>query len=404
MLSEHYESVKLGDEAYQGVLGEYLRYVEPFTEADNAAILLQSLVALGIYMGPDFYRVAGDLQRGKLFAVVVGNSSKARKGTSWGLVYQLLSAVDAHFTKNCILSGFGSGEAIIGKLRDSDGSNGAPATDPRLVLAGGEFAQILQVMNREGNTLSSVIRDGWDNRPMASVVKGGELKVSNHHIGVISHITNEELLSLLKGHHYFNGFANRFLYVWSKRSKLLAFSDSPDQAVVQSFGIRIRDSIKKVRDQKNSELKFSPVASQIWEQIYPELSRDRFGLTGAVLSRAEAQVIRLAVVYAVLDGSGWIDEDHLAAALAVWSYSEGSVDRIFGQKNSTNEGKLISLLSDAKTMRRADIHAIFGNNLSASDIDRLRGDLLAQGMISVSTAHKGRGRPSEEWTYVPPKN
>lgn len=402
MYSNERNGLILDQNAYQGVLGEFLKYVEPFTEADNAAILIQALAGLGIYMGPDFYKIAGDAQRGKLFVVIVGNSSKARKGTSWGIVYELLSAVDSYFTRNRILSGFGSGEAIIGKLKDSDVSDRALEVDPRLVVAGGEFAQILQVMNREGNTLSAVIRDGWDNRPMSSIVKSGELKVSNHHIGLISHITNEELLGSLKRHNYFNGFANRFLYVWSKRSKMVPFPEPLDPGIVQSFGIRIRESIRKVKDQVGTELRMSPESSDIWADTYPELSRDRYGLTGAVLSRAEAQVIRLAVIYAVLDGSSWIEPGHMRAALAVWEYSEASVNRIFEQIQSGNEDRIVSLLKEAGKLKRTDIHSMLGNNLSGAEIDRIKESLVSNRFISVNVVHGGRGRPSEEWTYVPP--
>lgn len=402
VISETEKPLVLSSEAFHGVLGEFVRYVEPTTEADSAAILTQALVGLGIYIGSDFYKLAGDKQRGKLFLVVVGNSSKARKGTAWGIVFDLLSSVDSAFTNKCILNGFGSGEAIIGKLKDSDDSESSQKNDSRLVLAGGEFAQVLQVMNREGNTLSAVIRDGWDNRPMSSIVKHGEIKVSNHHIGIITHITNEELLSLLKGQHYFNGFANRFLYIWSKRSKLLPFPESLDSGRVAEFGYRIRDSIDSLRKKQNFELRFSPSASKIWEQIYNELSRDTYGTTGSILSRAEAQVIRISVIYAVLDGSSWIDDCHLNAALAIWNYSEVSVNRIFGRSILSNEDKLISILKEAKVLRRSDVHAIMGNNSSSAEIERIKNSLIARQEIFIAMNGAGRGRPVEEWIYVQP--
>ncbi len=53
-------------------------------------------------------------------------------------------------------------------------------------------------------------------------------------------------------------------------------------------------------------------------------------MLGAVTARAEAIVMRLAVVYAVLDGRTHIGVEHLRAALAVWQYCEDSARYVFG--------------------------------------------------------------------------
>ena len=48
-------------------------------------------------------------------------------------------------------------------------------------------------------------------------------------------------------------------------------------------------------------------ARELWEEVYPELSDGQPGLVGDVTSRAEAQVLRLAALYAVLDFSTMFD-------------------------------------------------------------------------------------------------
>jgi hypothetical protein len=71
-------------------------------------------------------------------------------------------------------------------------------------------------------------------------------------------------------------------------------------------------------------------ATAIWQDVYPSLSEGAPGLFGAATSRAEAQVLRLSVLYAALDRSAVITADHLLAALAVWRYAEESARWIFG--------------------------------------------------------------------------
>src|SRR5215831_21280288 len=71
-------------------------------------------------------------------------------------------------------------------------------------------------------------------------------------------------------------------------------------------------------------------AREAWAAIYHNLSADRQGLAGVLLGRAEAQVMRLSALYAVLDRHADIDLVHLKAGLALWQYAETSTRMIFG--------------------------------------------------------------------------
>jgi len=57
-----------------------------------------------------------------------------------------------------------------------------------------EFFGALQVMRREGNTLSVVLRDAWDRDFLASMTKNSPGRSTNPHISIIGNITKEELL------------------------------------------------------------------------------------------------------------------------------------------------------------------------------------------------------------------
>jgi hypothetical protein len=53
-------------------------------------------------------------------------------------------------------------------------------------------------------------------------------------------------------------------------------------------------------------------------------------LFGAVVGRGEAQVARLAALYAIMNESYEIEHGHLLAALALWDYAEQSARYVFG--------------------------------------------------------------------------
>jgi hypothetical protein len=81
--------------AMHGLAGRVVRTIEPHTEADPNAILMQFLVAAGNAVGPNPCHFRdGDYHRCKLFAVLAGITSKARKGTSWNRVRQVMSYAD----------------------------------------------------------------------------------------------------------------------------------------------------------------------------------------------------------------------------------------------------------------------------------------------------------------------
>jgi hypothetical protein len=69
------------------------------------------------------------------------------------------------------------------------------------------------------------------------------------------------------------------------------------------------------------QIKRDDAAKKLWAEVYPRLSEGFPGLVGAATSRAEAQVLRLSAIFAVLDMSETIRVEHLHAALAVWDYA-----------------------------------------------------------------------------------
>ncbi len=70
--------------------------------------------------------------------------------------------------------------------------------------------------------------------------------------------------------------------------------------------------------------------NDLWNKAYAYLTEERDGLAAAVCGRAEAQTLRLAMLYSIFDRSFYIMEEHLKAALAVWKYCEESAECIFG--------------------------------------------------------------------------
>jgi hypothetical protein len=242
-----------GAAAYHGLAGRAVRLIDPHTEADPMAVLLQFLEAFGSVVGGGPHAMVGATRHGtNLYAVVVGDTAKARKGDSWNPVRLLFDRAAPDWCTHRIASGFGSGEAVVWSVRDpldrwepsrrGSGPEGGRVTvdpgepDKRLLIVEPELARILRVANRQGNTLSMTTRDAWDRGELRSMTKGQILTATGAHVSVVGHITAEELRHELAATEAVNGFLNRFIISLARRSKLRAMEGPrPGQTRRRSF-------------------------------------------------------------------------------------------------------------------------------------------------------------------------
>jgi hypothetical protein len=395
----------MAEDAFHGLAGDVVHAIEPHTEADPAAILTQFLAAFGnaIGNGP-YYRVEGDRHRGNLYVTLVGNTSKARKGTSWGRARQIFERADDMWLGACVHSGLSSGEGIIYHVRD-----GTPAANPddkadpgvadkRLMIIEPEFAGVLSVMERPGSTLSRVLRDGWDRGDLATLTKNSPLRATGALVSIVAHVTAEELRQTLTSTNLANGFANRFLFVCVKRARVLPHGGALGGEVIAGLAERTRKAIDFVRTVTRIEM--DEEAKGEWEAVYPALSEGRPGLFGAAIARAEAQTIRLALLYALLDRDDHIRTPHLRAALAVWEYAEASAQHIFGDATGTPlADRILAALRQAGRagLTRTQISALFGRNIDKPKIDAALAALVRYRLAHTAIKADTGGRGAEIW-------
>ena len=307
---------ELEPSAFYGLAGDLVRLIEPHTESDPAALLTQALVAFGNLVGRTAYFAAeADQHFCNSNVVLVGTTSKGRKGSSLAQTRRALSGIDNQWEARRP-SGLASGEGLIWAVRDpiekqepikEKGRITGYQTviidegiaDKRLLIAEPEFAQVLKVAGRESNILSSVIRMAFDSGNLQSLAKNSPAKATGAHISIIGHITRAELRKQLSATECANGFANRIKWVCVRRSKLL-----PDGGAVYAINfseIAARFGHAFEFAQSVGELRRDDEARELWHAVYEQLSEGKPGLLGDVTSRAEVHVMRDAMVYALLD-------------------------------------------------------------------------------------------------------
>jgi hypothetical protein len=385
--------------AFHGPAGEFVIRTEPHTEADPMALLIQFLVAFGVAAGRHAYwPIEASRHHPNEFAVLVGPSSKGRKGSAWDHVEAVIVDADPAFAADGLVSGLSSGEGLIAQVRDPIDTNDTDAPrDKRRLVVEAEFAQVMKVLAREGNTLSPVVRNAWDGKRLQTISRNSPLRATDAHIGIIGHITKDELLRYLAATELANGFFNRFVVVAVQRSKLLPLGGQLAATDLDHLRGRVTTALLNAR--RDGPISFSEAARERWIVIYPELSAERPGMHGAATARAEAHAARLALIYALLDSSEQITEAHLAAALAVWTYVQASSAWIFGDSlGDPTADDIWTLAKDRPDgVSRTEVRDLFSRNKKSREIDRALGALEDAGRLHRQPHTDGRGRPAELW-------
>lgn len=405
---------ELSEDSLLGLAGEVVRTIAPHTESDPAAVLVQTLVDFGnaLGRGPHF-KVESDDHHANLFAVIVGQSSRGRKGTGRGRVRRLMRVADEAWVSKCNSSGLSSGEGLIWAVRDAiekrepikergriTGYQTAVVdegvADKRLLVTESEFALVLRVLQREGNSLSAVMRQAWDTGNLRTMTKNNAAVATGAHISIIGHVTQPELRKYLKDTDVLNGFANRFLWVCSRRSKIL-----PDGgAELDLFPLGQKFQLALAASKNVNELHRTSAAAKLWREVYSRLtSETRTGLYGAVTSRAEAQVLRLSSVYALLERATHVDVAHLRAALALWDYADASARNIFGEDTEDPLAvKVRGIIAEhAEGITRTGIHNALNRNIPAAAIVQALASLRDKGDAERIVNAQTGGRPAERW-------
>jgi hypothetical protein len=398
--------------AMHGIAGEFVRMIEPNTESDSAAILMQFLVSFGALVGRGpHYRVEGDEHHANLYAILVGKTAKGRKGTSWSRVRQVFERIPGWKPH---VSGLSSGEGLKYSVRDAREATkrnksgelvtevvDEGITDKRLLVVESEFATALRNAQRQGNTLSAAVREGWDSGNLRTLTKNDPVEASGAHICIVGHITDDELRAELTATDTANGFANRFLFVAVRRSKCLPFGgDREDEAAIEALAVRLAACADQAR--RLNRVGMTAEARHAWARVYPELSEGNDGLHGAVTARAEAQVIRLALLYCLLDGADAIGSPHIMAALAIWQYCDATAKHVFGASLGDRVAdeimRRLSMAGDTG-LTRTEIRDLFGRHKSTEQIGQALDVLRRHGRARCEDVRTD-GRSAEVWRAV----
>lgn len=408
------------NEAFRGIAGEYINLIENYTEADPIGILVNILTAFGNIVGtnPVLKLGVGVEVYPRLFSVLVGDSAKSRKGTTWSDTEPLFETAQPDWLQSRVHSkgGLSSGEGLLHAVRDpryemrettdkhtkekieTEELVDSGVEDKRLTIIEPEFSSVLQVAKREGNTLSEFIRKAYDlkkGEKWSSLVKHNKDTATGAHISLIGHITKTELKTKMNSVELANGFANRFMWFGIKRSKLIPIPKERAHLEngISEIGKRLAGIIEFASQPR--VMSFSPDAEKIWADVYCELAKeDENGILDSLMSRADSNTLRVAMIYALMDMSVIIDTDHILAAVALMNYARKSTELIFGDTTGDPiADTILDALSEATGgLSKTEINKdVFNKNKTSAQISAALELLISQKKVQAYK-HKPAGK------------
>ena len=364
-------------DAYYGVLGDFVKAIEPHTEADALGILACLLAGVGNALGRGVHHLIGRRHAANLFVLLVGDTTD-RKGTCWDIAEELLSLAAPAWAGACLENGFGSGQGVVWRIRDANGDDEGTA-DKRLMVAEEEFGKPLKLAKSENSILAATMREAFDGKPLSIMNKGeNRYGCRSPHVSVIGMITPAELHALVKGNTSVkDGFLNRFLLIGVKRTRYLP-QGGDWRSVALRFAPMLREAMAKA-DACREPFALDKRAGALWDKEYCRLEERRSGDYGSMVARLSVHALKVAMAYAALDGEPLIRERHLRAALALIAHADKTASELFGgsagtpaepQDEEPPHAKLLNLIRSRQDgIIKRDAHRLWNNKRKATELD-----------------------------------
>lgn len=406
------------------------------TEAHPMAVALHYVVYFASHIGQQRFIKIGNARHSlDIYGILVGRTGKV-KGTAEEQVIHIEKLAITHLEKIAgyvpprRLSGLSSGEGLIQAIKDQEGEDAEKGVvDKRLMITESEYANVLTQDQRNGNTLSMVLRDAYDGKQLSNITLSPRV-ASSPHINIIGHITPGEFTEHKSFHaQAVNGALNRNLIFFAGRNPHApiprAYSQEEKSALSQWFAesvIRARDNITADDYQCKHAGKQIIMSDEamvvIFEEYFPrETAQDAMPeMLANLVSRHRVFVWRLSAIFALMDNTDTIQPENVRQAYRWLDYSAASIRYLL--KTAVAEAKQKDVVSmadkiydflltfnNAKGATTTEINRkLFSGNKKSKEISQAL-QVLAEStppkIEQFESQRQGRGR--KKTTFVPIK-
>lgn len=396
--------------AMPGLIGEVVQAACNHSEVHPISVVVNFLLRFATYFCTPYYSYGSISHYCRTNAVIIGKSARGSIAASSSEVDRIFEGIpyNIQFIRGNMLSGESLIEAVSDNKHNSDdwdrqGSSSVPYNLVKCLLYNElDIRSALAYAKRPGNPLSQTVCGLFNYGCAEQILRSGKISTKAAHVNILAQTRSIDFSSLKKDVENSNEFASYFLWFLVDRLKVVPHPKPiPDDKVV-SFREIILERIRAAQDQ--GSMRMSKKARSMWNDIYPGLTKDVPGVAGAVVSRSEIHLIRLALIYAVIAGHKRIRPADLQSAHALVQYARESACIIFkGDQQGVNFAeKILCALHTApgQELSRTEISGVFGRNAAAADINCALQKLEELKRIAVERKESTSDRTGRKKTFV----
>jgi len=404
------------EDAYYGVLGEIAHRHRDQIPLNLLALYAMLLPAIGSLIGRRaVITVSRDRHYTNLFTAIVGSTGKG-KGTCWNIVEYLLKEIDPT-SKDRLHCDAASAQGLIRLVRDASTHvqrgkeiKDPGVTDKRCLMVFEEMDTLFVAMSRQGSTLAPVWNMAYDGKTLDNNTKEVSERATDPHISAVCHITEDSfqqaVANVSKGLGVSNGLFNRFITVHAHRDpsrKLPRGGEMPD---VSDLAENIRDTLKGLGTTNDAvKIDWHALTHAEWAEFVDAVDSDHPFLAGlgGLAARLKPAVMRVAMLFAILDRATEIMPCHLKAAKSFCLQCIDSSRDLFG--GSSNQGRPNTLrqrvlqVIDHQPKTLTQLHdCLHRKGYSAAELRQLLADLTAEGLLEESCIQTEQGKSIPAWS------
>ena len=391
-------SLDLPESVWRGVIGDYRKMLATTTEASDAYHLFTFLACVGSVIGRQAYITYGNPIYCNLYVCLVGKTGQDRKSTALRHAERTLRCVDECWR---VLRGLSSAEGLLAQIADpwqkenrkgevvDQGGTG----DKRLMVWLGELSSLLRKAKQERvSNIVPIMTEAFDCPPDLHLpTKADPITVTEPYISLVAAST-PSWLEDLQDRDVLGGFANRFAFVLGEAKAPIPFPDAPDVQLRDQIVSHIKEVMEWLAEPV--EITLTESARDLWREYYTRWHSLTWSdeIMSAMVQRVPDMVLKISLLFAVLEKRMQIDAETLTAGIDAGGYLAASMQRIFSDfhtsKEIKREKRIETVLADGP-MKYAGLRRALGGRHSAEEINKTLYALKKSGQISEFT--QGRG-------------
>jgi hypothetical protein len=398
---------------WTGWLEDFRRWVTPTTDACEESIYAAGLLALSCAIGRSVSVNYAGVLYSNLYVVIVGPTSVSRKTT---VLRRARSVLQRAFTQDWLrwARSVGSAEGLLERFcRESEAGSGkskqlvfAPIPGQRLILDESEFTGLFVKMSRPATAnlleVFLTLYDGEDYKPHT---RSRPMEIQQPFFSILSATTPTMLEKRIDDIHLTSGLLPRFAFFQATPRTPIAYPELSSAEGLEQLALGLQ-RLSLYAQELSQSLELTPDARQAWEPVYisfQEEQRTIEGIGADLLSRMTALAMKVALIYAVMQGHRSIFEEDLHAGVSVARYCsdvalEMPLTRLDTSRAARLDEKILGTLNGVPTFA-STIHEQLSGRIGAEELRRELTNLVGLGLLEEEKVIL-RGRERMMYTKV----